>query len=340
MSNSASHSSTASPVSAASDASVSDPAQVPSWQWSESVWRGHVEAVRAGRPLTPARWPGESRVAVALSFDSDHETIPLRDGETSPGRLAQGEYGARVGAVRILELLERRGVPATFFMPAVSALLHPEEVRQYAEEGHEVAVHGWIHERNTLLAAEDERTLISRALDTLTQLTGTRPTGIRTPSWDFSDSTLQTILDLGFAYDSSLMADDEPYEVVAEGRATGLVEIPVDWIRDDAPYFTMDRYTGVRPYTRPRDVLEIWKDEFDAAYREGGVFQLTLHPHVIGHRSRLVILRELLDHIGAHAGVWYATHAQLADVARAQLADAAGTQLLSRPDSPSPERAR
>ncbi|MBR7678225.1 polysaccharide deacetylase, partial [Streptomyces daliensis] len=293
-------------------------APVPSWQWPESVWRGHVEAVRAGRPLTPERWPDGARVAVALSFDSDHETIPLRDGETSPGRLAQGEYGARVGAVRVLELLSRRGVPATFFMPAVSALLHPDEARRYAGDGHEIAVHGWIHERNTLLAAEDERTLIRRSLDTLTDLTGSRPTGIRTPSWDFSDSTLATILDLGFAYDSSLMADDEPYEVLAEGRATGLVEIPVDWIRDDAPYFTMDRYGSVRPYTRPRDVLEIWRDEFDAAYREGGVFQLTLHPHVIGHRSRLVILRELLDHIGAHEGVWFATHAQLAEAARAQ----------------------
>lgn len=305
-------------------------APVPSWQWPESVWRGHVEAVRAGRPLTPERWPGGARAAVALSFDSDHETIPLRDGETSPGRLAQGEYGARVGAVRVLELLRRRGVPATFFMPAVSALLHPDEARRYAEDGHEIGVHGWIHERNTLLAAEDERTLISRALDTLTDLTGARPTGIRTPSWDFSGSTLSTVLGLGFAYDSSLMADDEPYEVVAEGAPTGLVEIPVDWIRDDAPYFTMDRYGSVRPHTRPRDVLEIWRDEFDEAYRAGGVFQLTLHPHVIGHRSRLVVLRELLDHIGGHADVWYATHAQLADAARAGLTDRTAPQADAR----------
>ncbi|HEV7627028.1 MAG TPA: polysaccharide deacetylase, partial [Streptomyces sp.] len=222
-------------------------------------------------------------------------------------------------AVRVLELLERYGVPATFFMPAVSALLHPDEARRYTREGHEVGVHGWIHERNTLLGAEDEKTLIRRALETLTEITGSAPTGIRTPSWDFSDSTLQTVLDLGFAYDSSLMADDEPYEVLAHGSATGLVEIPVDWIRDDAPYFTMDRFSSVRPYTRPRDVLEIWKDEFDAAYRDGGVFQLTMHPHVIGHRSRLVILRELLDHIGAHNDVWFATHAQLAGTARDQL---------------------
>ncbi|MFI6359668.1 polysaccharide deacetylase [Streptomyces sp. NPDC050743] len=288
----------------------------PSWQWPESEWRRHIDAVRAGQRLTPTQWPGGARVAVAVSFDPDHETIPLRDGETSPGRLAQGEYGARVGAPRILALLEKYSVPATFFMPAVSALLHPDEARAYTVHGHELAVHGWIHERNMLLSAADERDLVERSVDTLTQLTGQRPVGVRTPSWDFSPTTLETFLGLGFTYDSSLMADDEPYEILAAGEPTGLVEIPVDWIRDDAPYFTMDRYGSVRPYTRPRDVLEIWVDEFDAAYREGGVFQLTLHPHVIGHRSRLVVLRELLDHIAAHPGVWYATHAQLAEAVR------------------------
>ncbi|WLQ62114.1 polysaccharide deacetylase family protein [Streptomyces glycanivorans] len=305
-----------------------------SWRWPEPTWRSHVDAVRAGRRLVPHRWPGGARVAVALSFDSDHETIPLRDGETSPGRLAQGEYGARAGAPRILALLARYGVPATFFMPAVSALLHPEEARAYTRDGHELAVHGWIHERNMLLGRDDERELTVRALDALTTLTGQRPVGIRTPSWDFSASTLGIMLELGFAYDSSLMADDEPYEIVAEGLPTGLVEIPVDWIRDDAPYFTMDRYGSVRPHSRPRDVREIWTDEFDAAYRDGGVFQLTLHPHVIGHRSRLVALRELLDHITSHRDVWFATHAELADTARGVLLDPS----LSRPAADTPER--
>ncbi|MFF1695822.1 polysaccharide deacetylase [Streptomyces sp. NPDC058257] len=303
-----------------------------SWRWTEQTWRGHVDAVRAGRRLVPDRWPGNARVAVALSFDSDHETIPLRDGETSPGRLAQGEYGARVGAARILKLLAHHRVPATFFMPAVSALIHPEEARSYTCDGHELAVHGWIHERNMLLGRDDERELTARALDTLETLTGRRPVGIRTPSWDFSGSTLDIMLELGFAYDSSLMADDEPYEIVAEGSPTGLVEIPVDWIRDDAPYFTMDRYGSVRPHSRPRDVMEIWADEFDAAYRDGGVFQLTLHPHVIGHRSRLVALRELLDHISAHSDVWFATHAQLADSARTVLTGPTTSRTV--PDAP------
>jgi peptidoglycan/xylan/chitin deacetylase (PgdA/CDA1 family) len=271
-----------------------------------------VDRVRAGRSLAPATWPGDAKVAVALSFDSDHETIPLRDNETSPGKLSQGEYGARVGVPRIMDLLSRNSIPATFFVPAVCALLRPDEIKSYVAAGHEVGMHGWIHERNALLDEPTERELALRAYDTLSEVAGMAPVGVRTPSWDFSHHTLAISRALGLAYDSSLMADDEPYEIVAEGTPTGMVEIPVEWIRDDAPYFTMDRFAGSRPYTAPRQVLTIWRDEFDAAYAAGGLFQLTMHPHVIGHRSRLAVLAELVEHIAGHEGVWFATHADIA----------------------------
>jgi peptidoglycan/xylan/chitin deacetylase (PgdA/CDA1 family) len=272
-----------------------------------------VDRVRAGRSLAPATWPNDARVAVALSFDADHETIPLRDAETTPGKLSQGEYGARVGSRRIVDLLAKRSIPASFFMPAVSAMLHPDEARGYVEAGHEIGLHGWIHERNMLLEPKDERDLAFRSADTLERITGQRPVGLRTPSWDFSDATLSIVRDLGLVYDSSLMADDEPYEILADGEPTGLVEIPVEWIRDDAPYFSFDRYTAIRPYTSPRSALTIWRDEFDRAYAEAGMFQLTMHPHIIGHRSRMVILEELVEYIAGHHGVWWATHAAIAD---------------------------
>ena len=230
-----------------------------------------------------------------------------------PGKLSQGEYGARVGVPRILKLLERFKAPSTFFMPAVSALLHDGEVKSYVDAGHEVALHGWIHERNTLLPADAERELTFRAADTLESLAGTRPAGIRTPSWDFSANTLRIIRELGLTYDSSLMADDDCYEVLADGEPTGIVEVPVEWIRDDLAYFTMDRFSSLRPYTPPRGVLSLWRDEFEVAYAEGGIFQLTMHPHCVGHRSRITILTELLEHIASHEGVWFATHAQIAD---------------------------
>ncbi|OZM76294.1 polysaccharide deacetylase [Pseudonocardia sp. MH-G8] len=298
---------------------MTEPDAPEPWQWDEPTWRGHVERVRAGQRLVPQSWPGGARVAVALSFDSDHETIPLRDGETRPGKLAQGEYGSRVAAPKILALLAEHGVPASFFMPAVSALLHPGEVESYVAGGHELAVHGWIHERNMLLSRAEELDLTGRAIETLERLSGTRPVGIRTPSWDFSDHTLEIIAQLGLRYDSSLMADDEPYELLADGRRTGIVELPVEWIRDDAPYLMMERYGALRPYTPPRRLFEIWRDEFDAAYLEGGLFQLTLHPHIIGHRSRLVVLRDLLTHMSGYRGVWFATHAEIAAVAAAEI---------------------
>ncbi|HEX8968622.1 MAG TPA: polysaccharide deacetylase [Chloroflexota bacterium] len=286
------------------------------WRWDEATWRGHVERVRAGASLAPTAWPDDARVAVALSFDCDHETIPLRDAETRPGRLSQGEYGSRIGSRRIVDLLERHAIPATFFIPAVSALLHPDEARGYVAAGHEIGLHGWIHERNMLLEADDERELAMRSRETLQRITGQEPLGLRTPSWDFSDATLSIVREMGLVYDSSLMADDEPYEIVSNGQPTGIVEIPVEWIRDDAPYFSMERYAALRPYTPPRGVLTIWRDEFDRAYAEGGLFQLTMHPHVIGHRSRIAILEALVEHISDHQGVWWATHADVARYVR------------------------
>lgn len=294
--------------------------RIPPWQVPVDHWRSVVEEVRAGRRLVPSSWPDGARVAVALSFDSDQETPLLRDGNpTTPGGLAGGDYGSRVAVPRILEILERRQVPASFFVPAVSALLHPSDVAGYVAGGHEVAVHGWIHERNTALTAAEERDLTLRSIDTLERLTGTRPVGIRTPSWDFSPDTLAVIREAGFRYDSSLMADDDPYEILANGEPTGLVEIPVEWIRDDMPYFGFARYGSTRPHSAPGDVLEIWYQEFLGAVREGGVFQLTAHPSIIGHRSRLWIVDELIGRIQATGLAWFTTHADLAHLVASEV---------------------
>lgn len=290
------------------------------WQWPEDRWRKTVEAVRAGRSLRPAAWQDGARCAVALSFDSDHETYELREGGRSIGALASGQYGSRQGVPRIKDVLDRHGVKATFFVPAVSAMLHPEEQRALAAEGHEIALHGWIHERNTLLDGASERDLQMRAADTLEAICGTRPVGIRTPSWDFSANTLTITMEMGLAYDSSLMADVDCYELMIDGAPSGVVELPVEWIRDDAAYLVMDRWAGLRPHLAPTDILDIFRREFDAAHAEGGLFQLTMHPDIIGHRSRIWILDELVRHIRAHDGVWFAPHAAVAAFAKSAAA--------------------
>ncbi len=283
-----------------------------SWRWPEERWRKIVGKVRAGRPLRPAIWPNGAQVAVALSFDVDNETTTLRDGKTSPALLAQGEYGSRAGIPRILNFLERHTIPASFYIPGVSALLHPDDVKRIAADGHEVGLHGWIHERNSNLAEADERDLTLRAADVLTKMAGTPPVGLRTPSWDFSDATLKIIRELGLLYDSSLMGDDEAYELLEDDEPTGIVELPVEWIKDDYPYLGMDRVSPIRPHTAPSLVGEVWRREFDGAYVEGGLFILTMHPHIIGHRSRMSILEELVQHIRSRPGVWFATHEQIA----------------------------
>jgi peptidoglycan/xylan/chitin deacetylase (PgdA/CDA1 family) len=286
------------------------------WQWPEPHWRKLVNQVRAGRSLRPSAWTDGARCAVALSFDCDHETNELRDGGQSIGRLAWGQFGNRVGVPRILELLRRHDVQASFYVPAVTALIYPDEQRSIIAEGHEIGVHGWIHEVNSTLPAEAERDLVARAIDTLEAITGVRPLGMRTPSWDFSPATLAIEKEMGLAYDTSLMADEDCYELMLHGEPTGIVELPVEWIRDDAIYFSTHRFQSLRPYTPPEGVFDIWRRELEGAHAAGGIFQLTMHPHVIGYRSRIWIVEELIRHARALGSVWFATHAEIAAWAR------------------------
>lgn len=295
---------------------MSDPTKPEPWQWPEEHWRRLVNQVRAGRTYRPAPWKDGARCAVALSFDSDHETNELRDGGTSIGRMAWGQYGNRVGVPNILKLLGTYDVPATFFVPGVAALLHPDEQRRVVAEGHEIGLHSWIHELNSVLSYEDERDVMMRAADALERVTGMRPVGGRTASWDFSPHTLRITKEMGLLYDSSLMADVDCYELLLDGEPTGVVELPVEWIRDDAPYFMMLRFGGLRPYTPPEAVFDVFRREFEGAYEEGGIFQLTCHPHIIGYRSRLWIIEELIRLAKAKGDVWFATHAEVAEYAR------------------------
>ena len=305
------------PVALTAQQPVQQAAPKPGWQWSFDSAMTVVNAVRAGRSLQPRAWPGGARVAVLLSFDADNETISLRFGEPTVGHLSQMQYGARVGLQRIVTLLDAHRIPATFFIPSVSLAITPSMADVIKQSGrHEFGVHGWIHEMNMTLPDSAERALVTKAVAELTRMTGTRPTGYRAPSWNFSPNTLSILRDLGFRYESSLMADDSPYELLQRGQPTGLVEIPVEWILDDAPLFD----PRGQSYMNPRDVARVWMDEFDRAYEEKTMFVLTMHPHVSGHRSRIVALEQLIAHIESKpkGTVWWATHGAAAEYARQQ----------------------
>jgi len=280
------------------------------WNWPENYVFDQVNQVRAGRDLTPNNWPDDARVAVLLSYDVDNETTHgLRTGEIDIGPLSQGQYGSRVALPRIVKLMDDEEIPATFFFPAWSLKLAPEQADLVLNSGrHEVGVHGWIHELNTALDKQTEERLLRQSINSIETITGVTPLGFRAPSWNFSPNTLGIIEELGFLYESSLMHDDRPYELLKNGNPTGIVELPVEWILDDAPLFNP---LGNR-YMNPRDIMQVWIDEFDAAWEERTMFLLTMHPHIIGHRSRMVALKGLIEHIKNKEDVWFGTHEQAA----------------------------
>ncbi|MFC7693108.1 polysaccharide deacetylase family protein [Paeniroseomonas aquatica] len=233
--------------------------------------RKRIGATWSATPGPAAAWrraAGPEAPAAASPSRSTPTTRPSRCATPTAARCASGQYGNRQGVPRIRALLARYGLRASFFYPAVSALLHPDEIRAVADEGHEIGIHSWIHEANTALPPGVERDLTFRAADVLERLAGRRPVGIPTASWDFSVDTLSIIRELGLLYDSSLMADDDAYELLDHGAPTGIVELPPEWIRDDAPYFNFIRFSALRPYTAPSAVEEIFRAESRAPMRK------------------------------------------------------------------------
>lgn len=283
-------------------------ANQPGTKWTEEQLRQAIEIARVGRKLTPPSWPGGARVAVCLSFDTDTEAPLLRDGTTSPTTLSASDFGAQSGVPRIVKMLDRYQVPATFFMTAVDAMLHPEMVAAIRKSGrNEIGVHGWIHEFPPRLAAGEEERLLDQAIEYLTRASGTRPLGYRAPSWAFSDVTLDLIQKKGFLYDSSLQALDEPYEIVSRGKPTGIVELAIDWTLTETPYLGQN---GRMP--SPTLLYQLYKEEFDGAYAEGTLFVLTLHPYLSGHRAPMQHLDEFVGYMKSKRDVWFATGAEIA----------------------------
>jgi peptidoglycan/xylan/chitin deacetylase (PgdA/CDA1 family) len=284
------------------------PAQ-PGTRWTEEQLRRAVAPARVGQKLTPKSWPGNARVAVCLSFDVDNESYLLARGETSPTSLSAADFGAESGLPRILQLFDRYQVPASFFIPAVSALLHPEMIPAILKSGrHEIGVHGWIHESLVGLDGEsEEERLLNQAIDYLTTATGKRPVGYRAPAWAFSKYTVGLLRKSGFLYDSSLQAMDEPYELVSNGEPTGIVELAIDWTLTETPYLGRG---GTMP--SPELLFQLYKEEFDGAYEQHTMFVLTLHPHVSGHRAPLHHLDQLIAYMKSKPGVWFATGEQIA----------------------------
>lgn len=295
-------------------ASHADSHSPPLWAQDPEAIRAPIEIVRAGRDLLPKTWPGGARVAVSLSFDVDTEPVWLGfQGQSSPSYMSRGEYGARAGMRRVHALLDRHKIPATFFIPAMTMVLHPDVAKGLKERPrHEVGFHSYVHENPLTLKPDEERAVYDKAYKIFMEQIGKKPVGFRSAAWDLTESTIAIAEEMGFLYDSSMMADDRPYMLRSKGRESSLVELPVEWILDDWPYFQISwgsHHVGLRT---AEEVLSIWKGEFEGAYEERSMFILVMHPQVIGHRYRMAMLDDLVDHMKSKEGVWFATHEEIA----------------------------
>lgn len=270
-----------------------------------------------------------SRLSCAITFDFDGMSSWIGTLKSqNPSMISRGQFGA-VAVPRILDLLERYAVPASFAVPGHTAYAFPRLVKQIVARGHELVHHGWVHENPADFDEAGERQVLERGLEALERVAGVRPAGYRSPAWDFSPRTVDLLVEYGFTYDSSCMGHDfhpyylrtgdswsldAPYQF---GSMTELVEIPVAWSLDDFPVseFVIGVNEGLRA---PSAIEEMWRSDYDYARKHcpGGLFSLTLHPQTIGRGGRMLLLERLLKHftetgarfetLGAYAARWKA----------------------------------
>jgi peptidoglycan-N-acetylglucosamine deacetylase len=248
----------------------------------------------------------------------DAEAVALTVDPASRHRLSamsHQAYGPVTGVPRILEMLDRHEIRATFFCPGYTAERYPDLVRQVRDAGHEVAHHGYLHEAMAGMTPQQEADVLDRGLDALERVAGIRPVGYRAPMWEATYATASLLLDRGFTYDSSLMDCDVPYELAehpGEG-ARSIVEIPVAWSLDDwEQYAFVPDLFGSGLIEDPAKALSMWRTELEAMYQHGCCFALTCHPFLTGRLGRLRALEELVVAMKEHGDLWVATAADVA----------------------------
>ncbi|MEE8421682.1 MAG: polysaccharide deacetylase family protein [Dehalococcoidia bacterium] len=263
------------------------------------------------------RWPAGAQSAVAITVNFDGESVERTADPDAPqwGRFSYGRYGAQVGVQRLLDLFERRGVAATFFVPAWDVERHPDIAERIVADGHEVAGHGYYHEDFSALTVEEQRAVLERSEQAFERSFGQRPAGWRAPDGLMSAETRSLLAERGYEYESSFPDDDLPY-VVASERGDRIVELPVFAGASDQHYY--------RAHRIPNVVERAWYDEFDAMHRAGGLLNVTLHPrgdYGSGRAVRIGPIEALLDAVAEHDDVWVATCRDIAAHALATAGD-------------------
>jgi peptidoglycan-N-acetylglucosamine deacetylase len=279
---------------------------------------GAERLVSGAVPAAAVSWPAGVRAVACLTFDVDAEAAVLTADISSIHRMtpmSHQSYGPLVGVPRILALLDRHGIRATFFVPGYSAHRYPEVIRSIAEAGHEIAHHSYFHENTIGMDAKTEAAMLDLGLTALRDVAGVRPAGYRAPMWEMNYHTPGLLAERGFQYDSSLMDSDHPYVLAASGApgAGTLVEVPVSWGLDDwEQYAFLPDLIGNGVIESPAKALEIWTLELEAVHRLGGAFVLCCHPFLSGRPARAEALDRLVARMKSLPGLWIATAGEVA----------------------------
>ena len=277
-------------------------------------------------------------VAYGVDVDAVAGWLGSYGGEDSPDDISRGMFAGEVGAPRLLKLFEKYNLKTTWFVPGHSLETFPEQMQEVARCGHEIGVHGYSHENPIAMTREQETAILDHCIDLVTQVSGKRPTGYVAPWWEFSPVTNELLLERGIKYDHSLMHNDfHPYYVrvgdswtkidyskhpshwmkpLVRGKETPLVEIPANWYLDDLPPMMFIKTSpNSHGFVNPRDIEQMWRDQFDWVYREHdyAVFTMTVHPDVSGRPQVLLAQERLIEHISSHEGVEWCTFDQIAD---------------------------
>ncbi|UXN03379.1 MULTISPECIES: polysaccharide deacetylase family protein [unclassified Bartonella] len=278
---------------------------------------------------------------IFISFGIDVDAVAgwlgSYGGEDSPDDISRGLFAGEVGSMRLLKLFEKYNIKTTWFIPGHSAETFPEQMKAVANAGHEIGLHGYSHENPIAMTAQQEEAILDKTIEILTNLSGKRPTGYVAPWWEFSNITNELLLKKGIKYDHSLMHDDyTPYYVrvgdswtkidysqhpdswmkpLIRGEETDLIEIPANWYLDDLPpMMFIKKSPNSHGFVNPRDIEQMWKDQFDWVYREMdyAVFPITIHPDVSGRAQVLLMLERLIEHFKQHEGVKFVTMNEIA----------------------------
>lgn len=272
----------------------------------------------------PVPWPDGARCAACVTFDIDAESLihieHPDDGYKRASALSMLQYGPTVAIPRIVETYRRLGIRQTFFVPAWCIERYPQAIDTILAGGHEIAQHGFLHENPVTQSAAEQAYWIDRAGDVIRRATGRSPRGYRAPLYNFTDQTAGLLVERGFAYDSSLMADDVPYLVKAAGG--DFVELPTHWGVDDWPQYVQSMDLDyMMPIRSPSHGFQIFREEFEVAHRYGGLWIPVVHPFATGRLARWHVFAEFLAEVIARGDVWFASMEEIAAHVRAVVAD-------------------